>query len=70
MVACCVEEGYEADYWLGVITSASPGLDCSTDAKLASSFERLEKELRSAKRVMNSKCVINYLVVAEATPIN
>lgn len=55
MVACCVEEGYEADYWLGVIIAAAPGLDCSTDAKLAGNLERLEKELRSAKRVITSK---------------
>ena len=48
MVACCMEESYEADYWLGVITSAAPGLDCSTDAKLNASLDKLEKELRAA----------------------
>ena len=48
MVACCMEEGYEADYWLGVITSAAPGLDCSTDAKLNASLDKLEIELRAA----------------------
>ena len=52
MVACCVEEGYEADFWLGVVTSAAPGLDFSSDEKFASNFERLEKELRSAHRII------------------
>lgn len=51
IIAVCVDEGYEADYWLAVITSAAPGLDCSTDAKLAASLDRLEKELRAARRV-------------------
>lgn len=52
MVAACVEEGYEADYWLGVITSAAPRIDCSTDSKLTASLDRLEKELRAARRVL------------------
>ena len=52
MVACCVEEGYEADYWLAVIISAAPGLDCSTNDKLSASLDRLEKELRAVQRVL------------------
>lgn len=48
MVACRVEEGYDSDYWLGVITSATPQLDCSTDAKLNSSLDRLERERERA----------------------
>ena len=55
MVACRVEEGYQADYWLGVITSAAPGLDCSTDAKLTTCLDRLEKELRAAHRIIKPK---------------
>lgn len=55
MVAVYVEEGYEADYWLLVVTSAAPGLDCSTEAKLTASLDRLEKELRAAHRVIKSK---------------
>lgn len=51
MIRICVEEGYEADYWLGVITSAAPCFDCSTDEKLAGSIARIEKELRAARRV-------------------
>lgn len=50
MVACRVEEGYDSDYWLGVITSATPQLDCSTDAKLNSSLDRLERERESGER--------------------
>ena len=52
MIAVCVEEGYEADYWLAVIISAVPGLDCSTDDRLDGSLGRLEKELRAAHRVI------------------
>ena len=49
-----MEEGYEADYWLGIITSAAPNLDCSTDTKLNANLDFLEKELRAAsKRVLN-----------------
>lgn len=55
MVVCCVEEGYEADYWLAVITAAAPGIDCSTDEKLASSLDRLEKELKAARRLLKPK---------------
>lgn len=55
MVVCCVEEGYETDYWLAVITAAAPGIDCSTDEKLASSLDRLEKELKAARRLLKSK---------------
>ena len=58
MIPLCVEDGYEADYWLGVITSAAPGFDCSTDEKLANSIARIEKELRSARRV--GKQAIKY----------
>ena len=54
MVACCMEEGYEADYWLGVIKAAAPGLDCSTEGKLLASLDRIEKELRAARRVQNA----------------
>ena len=63
MVACCVEEGYEADYWLGVITSAAPGLDCSADEKFSASFERLVKELRSAHLVIKSKYKMVLIVL-------
>lgn len=52
MVACRVEEGYEADFWLRVITSAAPEYDCSTEAKLAASLDGLEKELRAARRTI------------------
>ena len=50
MIAVCVQEGYEADYWLFLIISAAPGQDCSTDALLTGSMDRLEKELRAAHR--------------------
>ena len=50
MIAVCVQEGYEADYWLFLIISAAPGLDCSTDARLTSNMNRLEKELRTEHR--------------------
>ena len=50
MIAVCVGEGYEADYWLAVVISAAPGLDCSTDKSLPGSLDRLEKELRAAHR--------------------
>ena len=55
MIAVCFEEGYEADYWLAVVTSAAPGLDCSTDARLISSMDRLEKEIRTAHRDLKPK---------------
>ena len=58
IVACCVEDGYEADFWLGVITAAPPGVDCSTDKKLNSSLDRLERELRAAKRILKSEYTI------------
>ena len=57
IIAVCVEEGYEADYWLGLINSAAPGLDCSTDERLAGSLGRLEKELRAAHRVIRPSIV-------------
>ena len=59
-IAVCVEEGYEADYWLAVIMAAAPGLDCSTDERLASSLGRLEKELRAAHRDIKSEYRVFY----------
>ena len=50
MLALCVEEGYKADYWLGVIISPAPGFDCSTEEKLAFYMDRIEKEIRAAGR--------------------
>ena len=38
MIAVRVEEGYEADYWLALIIADAPGLDCSSDERLASSL--------------------------------
>ena len=55
MIAVCVEEGYEADYWLARIIVEVPRLDCSTDERLAGSLGRLEKELRAARRVIQSE---------------
>ena len=58
MVAVCVEDGYEADYWLAVVISAAPGLDCCTDERLDRSLGRLEKELRAAHRVIQYRAFI------------
>lgn len=70
MVACRVEEGYEADYWLGVIIAAAPGLDCSTEAKLISSMERLEKELRAARRGQNAEVAAMAHPSAVSSPLS
>ena len=48
LVALCVEAGYVADYWLAIVIAAAPGLECSSEAKLAACIERLERELRTA----------------------
>ena len=63
MIAVCVEDGYMADYWLAVIISAVPGLDCSTDERLAGSLGRLEKELRAAHRVIQPEYRAFYKVL-------
>lgn len=77
IVACCMEAGYEADRWLAVVISAAPGLDCSTDAKLAASLDRLEKELRAARRVIKPEysfiplaSVVNHLGSLIASILN
>ena len=63
MIAVCVEEGYEADFWLAVVISAAPGLDCSTDECLTGSLDRLEKELRAAHREIKSEYHAFYWVL-------
>ena len=65
MIAVCVEDGYEADYWLAVIIAAAPGLDCSTDDHLASSLGRLEKELRAAHRAIQPEYRDFYRVLLD-----
>lgn len=51
MVPVCVEEGYEADNWLALITAAAHGYDCSTDEMLTSSMDGVVKELLHALRL-------------------
>ena len=65
-----MEEGYEADYWLGVITAAAPGLDCSTEGKLLASLDRIEKELRAARRVQNAGVSAAHLSASSPTSTN
>ena len=60
MIAVCVQEGYEADYWLAVVISAAPGMDCSTDARLISNMNRLEKEQRGAHRELKPESVFLF----------
>ena len=66
IIAVCVEDGYNAireGYWLAVIISAAPGLDCSTDERLDSSLGSLEKELRAAHRVIQPEYRAFYRVL-------
>ena len=58
LMACCVEDGYEADYWLRVIIAETTGLDCSTDSNLAVNLNTLEKELRAARRILRMEYLL------------
>ena len=66
IIAVCIEDGYRAiqdGYWLALIISAAPGLDCSTDERLVGSLGRLKKELRAAHRVIQYRAFYRVLLL-------
>lgn len=60
MVPVCVEEGYNADYWLGLIISAAHGFDCSSDEKLTLYIGDIVKELQGARKLQKQRTRLSF----------